>query len=175
MDQALILGPKGGRWANIPWPEYKTLALIALFKEGKMSMGLIAKELGLTRNSVIGKIHRLQRQGKLDKPIVMIKVRTVRTRTEPKSTEPKLKTEPRLRLVPNIYLVPQCRPKRIRLKIIEPQNVTFAELESQHCRWPLGDPKHSDFRFCGCTRVSKAPYCEGHVRLAGRVYEKRAA
>jgi GcrA cell cycle regulator len=34
------------------------------------------------------------------------------------------------------------------------------------CRWPIGDPQHADFRFCGAKRVSGRPYCETHTRKA---------
>jgi GcrA cell cycle regulator len=38
-------------------------------------------------------------------------------------------------------------------------------LERRHCRWPLGDPRDRDFRYCGGKRLSGFPYCAEHVRL----------
>lgn len=55
------------------------------------------------------------------------------------------------------------KPERVRLRVIEHNEVTFQELERHHCRWPLGDPRRPDFRFCGCTRVEKSPYCQEHT------------
>jgi hypothetical protein len=38
-------------------------------------------------------------------------------------------------------------------------------LTPEACRWPCGDPEHSDFRFCG-RPVAKPPYCKRHDTLA---------
>ena len=65
--------------------------------------------------------------------------------------------------------------KRVRLKLVEnPSYVTFQQLQPHMCRWPFGDPKQSDFRFCGCDRVPGKPYCAGHNHMAGKMYEKGA-
>jgi hypothetical protein len=40
-----------------------------------------------------------------------------------------------------------------------------AALTSRSCHWPIGDPQHSDFRFCGeATKIP--PYCAEHRALA---------
>ena len=47
-------------------------------------------------------------------------------------------------------------------------------LGSLDCKWPIGDPRSSEFRFCGDPRfTTKArhgmkllPYCEHHVRVS---------
>lgn len=39
---------------------------------------------------------------------------------------------------------------------------TIDALKSRSCRWPLGDPKHVDFRFCGKKRRTGSPYCDEH-------------
>jgi hypothetical protein len=38
-------------------------------------------------------------------------------------------------------------------------NVTILELEPNHCRFPIGDPKTKEFRFCGRLRLDDNPYC----------------
>jgi hypothetical protein len=40
-----------------------------------------------------------------------------------------------------------------------------AALTPAVCRWPCGDPLHSDFRFCG-SPVTAPPYCEEHRAAA---------
>ena len=64
---------------------------------------------------------------------------------------------------------------RIRLRMIDEKSteVTLQELKLHHCRWPKGDPRHSDFRFCGAKRISESertPYCREHTLIAGRQY-----
>ena len=38
--------------------------------------------------------------------------------------------------------------------------VTIVELKEAMCRWPLGDPASSEFRYCGSPR--SGPYCAYH-------------
>ena len=43
---------------------------------------------------------------------------------------------------------------------------TLTDLSSQTCRWPIGDPKHEDFRFCGKPVIAGKPYCGEHCATA---------
>ncbi|MGA8586064.1 MAG: GcrA family cell cycle regulator, partial [Roseiarcus sp.] len=43
--------------------------------------------------------------------------------------------------------------------------VTIVELKEAMCRWPLGDPASSEFRYCGSPAAS-GPYCAYHGSLA---------
>jgi GcrA cell cycle regulator len=47
-------------------------------------------------------------------------------------------------------------------------NVTFLELESHHCRYPIGDPKTNEFCFCGAPRLDGKPYCMRCLEIASR-------
>jgi hypothetical protein len=42
----------------------------------------------------------------------------------------------------------------------------LVNLESDDCRWPLGDPREPHFRFCGALQLPGYPYCERHRRIA---------
>jgi GcrA cell cycle regulator len=46
------------------------------------------------------------------------------------------------------------------------KGVKLVELKERMCRWPMGDPKDENFRFCGCETVPGLPYCEHHARIA---------
>ncbi len=43
---------------------------------------------------------------------------------------------------------------------------TVDTLEKNDCRWPIGDPRHADFHFCGAQQAMGRPYCELHWRMA---------
>lgn len=43
---------------------------------------------------------------------------------------------------------------------------TILQLVEASCRWPIGDPQHKDFHFCGKQKVPCLPYCEFHARRA---------
>jgi GcrA cell cycle regulator len=51
-------------------------------------------------------------------------------------------------------------------KPVEVKVFTLTDLSSQTCRWPIGDPKHEDFRFCGKAVVPGKPYCSEHCATA---------
>ena len=46
------------------------------------------------------------------------------------------------------------------------QRKTMTTLMPNDCRWPVGDPLHADFHFCGLAKQDGGPYCEAHMRLA---------
>ena len=50
--------------------------------------------------------------------------------------------------------------------------VTIIELKESMCRWPLGDPASSEFRYCGSPSAS-GPYCAYHARLAYQPVQER--
>lgn len=43
---------------------------------------------------------------------------------------------------------------------------TMADLEHNDCRWPIGDPRHADFHFCGAKQALGRPYCQHHWDLS---------
>jgi GcrA cell cycle regulator len=44
--------------------------------------------------------------------------------------------------------------------------VTIVDLRESMCKWPLGDPSSSEFRYCGSPVNSGTPYCQHHGKLA---------
>jgi GcrA cell cycle regulator len=51
---------------------------------------------------------------------------------------------------------------------------TIVDLENSECRWPVGDPRHADFHFCGQRQAVGRPYCEFHWRLSTQPTRPRA-
>jgi hypothetical protein len=45
-------------------------------------------------------------------------------------------------------------------------SVKFMELRPSMCRWPIGDPQHLAFRFCGSACPSEVSYCKTHNAIA---------
>ncbi len=132
------------------WTEERVGVLKKLWGEGKTAAE-IAKELGgVTRNAVIGKAHRLKLSNRLS-PIQQ----TVKKVAKPKVAEEKA------------ALVKKRPPKPANMDIpFTGEGVKLADLKEKMCRWPIGDPQHEDFKFCGCASVIGLPYCEDHARAA---------
>jgi GcrA cell cycle regulator len=51
---------------------------------------------------------------------------------------------------------------------------TVSTLLPGDCRWPIGDPLHRDFHFCGERKVEGHPYCELHMRRCFQPSRSRA-
>ena len=145
---------------SIGWTEERTELAVKLWAEG-LSASQIARKIGdVTRNAVIGKIHRLGLSG-----------RARHTRSaSPYQRKPR--RAPRARCRKNDG-APRSIPKHVCRPSPEPSperqptdvaRVSFAELEKHHCQFPCGDPKSEDFGFCGHKRVPGLPYCAHHAQ-----------
>jgi hypothetical protein len=60
-------------------------------------------------------------------------------------------------------LVEKAKPKP-KPKSKEVQPVTLAELERQHCRWPIGE--QAPYLYCAHKISEGAPYCPKHCRIS---------
>lgn len=140
------------------WTDDRVATLRKLWAEG-LSASQIAKQLGgVTRNAVIGKVHRLGLAGRAT-PSRPAK-RPVRA-ARPRPVGP---TAPRLRpATPNVpaVVIPDLEPLRFE----DGRAANVLTLNDRMCKYPIGDPATSDFAFCG--RNSECgPYCQDHARLA---------
>ncbi len=52
---------------------------------------------------------------------------------------------------------------------------TISTLDRNDCRWPVGDPRHTEFHFCGARQLTGRPYCELHWRMAFQPAKPRNA
>lgn len=148
-----------------PWTDERVARLKSLWMDGR-SASEIARELGgVSRNAVIGKVHRLGlsgRQGSTSKPSVAKPGRKPAARTQkPKvparrpsqrSSGPALalRTDPEP-VAENVAVTGEVIPMTQRL--------TLLELGPHTCRWPIGDPQSPDFRFCGAPTETGQVYC----------------
>src|SRR5215472_13150949 len=114
------------------WTDERVATLKKLWLEG-LSASQIAKQLGgVTRNAVIGKVHRLGLSGRAapSKPArSMFKApRPARPATAAPSA-PRRIAEPVLAAAPPIRLVDE-----------PPGTATVMTLGAHMCKWPIGDP-----------------------------------
>ncbi|HVY83712.1 MAG TPA: GcrA family cell cycle regulator [Caulobacterales bacterium] len=139
------------------WTDERVNTLKKLWAEG-LSASQIAKQLGgVTRNAVIGKVHRLGLAGRAT-PSRPAK-RPVRA-ARPRVVGP---TAPRIRpaaTMPTV-VIPQLEP----MKLEDGRTATVLSLNESMCKFPIGDPNDADFAFCGRSACG-GPYCADHARLA---------
>ena len=151
------------------WTEDRVEVLTKLWAEG-LSASQIAKRLGgVTRNAVIGKVHRLGLSGRA-KPS---RPKTVsKTRSTPKRTAVKPRT-PR-KPAPVVQAPPPPPPVEAK-PLPNGEYATILTIRDHMCKWPIGDPAASDFRFCGRRIKEGEPYCEAHCNVAYQPSRRRGS
>lgn len=154
------------------WTDDRVELLGKLWGEG-LSASQIAGILGggVTRNAVIGKVHRLglSGRGKTGQPAAARPPKPRLTaspepapdgvgRDAPSEAESAAPEPPR------VVGTAVARSDEPNIPVSE--RVSILELRDSMCRWPLGDPASADFGFCGRRAASALPYCDAHCRIA---------
>ena len=141
------------------WTDERVELLKKLWQEG-LSASQIAKQLGgVTRNAVIGKVHRLGLSGRAapSKP-----ARTVFK--APRPARPAAAPSAPRRLAEQTSLAPA--PSPVRYVDEAPGTATVLTLGAHMCKWPIGDPSLDNFTFCGRRSEEGGPYCNEHAQVA---------
>ena len=148
------------------WNDANVELLKKLWADG-MSASQIAGRIGtVTRNAVVGKVHRLGLTGRATTS--RMKSNKLRARNQPaKRLKPQFKQQgnPAVRalfIADAEPFVPQAEELVIPLK----ERKFITTLTESCCRWPIGDPLQPDFHFCGKKKVKGLSYCEVHARRA---------
>jgi GcrA cell cycle regulator len=153
------------------WTDEKVELLRQMWLDGK-SASQIASELGdgVTRNAVIGKVHRLGLSGRVKTsapaaPRVRHKPAHAPRPVAPRSASGGFRGNTALALARDTLA--EVEPE-IREDVVIPMSlrVTIVELREAMCRWPLGDPTSPEFRYCGIQSHGDGPYCVHHGRMA---------
>jgi GcrA cell cycle regulator len=157
---------------DTPWTDVAQARLRHLWDEG-LSTAEIGRRLNISKNSVIGKAHRLD----LPKRPSPIKY----------SDGPQQQRVPATRPSPSPVELPKpdCLPQESSAHDAKPEVGTSPPITEQkippkaatasapipsyrvtECCWPIGDPGTPDFRFCDAPALPGKPYCATHARLA---------
>ena len=158
------------------WTEQKIQMLKDMWGHG-YSASEIAKRLGgLTRNAVICKAHRLKLSSRPspikredEGGVMPVQPMTPMMRSAKKRVM--------LRPLPPVALPSTIRPTKDSLQALDSlkrsEGIAVTKAGERHCRWPIGDPRSPDFRFCGCSAYEGLPYCIDHARMAYQNVGKR--
>ena len=141
-----------------PWSALEDEIMARMAGQGK-SGSEIGEALGRPRNSVIG---RCNRQG------IKLRGRKVANKDgRPRKVSAPIGVPQKAlgfaaKDIPSapVSAPPVARPPE------PPRMITLMHLTRSSCRWPFGDPKKPDFRYCGLSQHGDSPYCEAHQALA---------
>jgi len=126
----------------VEWTPERIKVLIAHWEEG-LPTSEIGRRLGVTKNAVVGKVHRLGLK-KRQSPI---------RQTSASTAQPK---KPKKIVAPAPVAANRPSGDVVRLE----------ELTAAMCCWPEGEPGTPEFHFCGKSSIQDKPYCEEHCARA---------
>ena len=146
------------------WNDEIILRLRVLWDEGH-STAEIGRRMGITKNAVVGKAHRL------DLPARPSPIRRVTEEGHvPRREQVRRVNGPTLPAAPAVAAAvaaePAARPvvrPQVQLRAIAPRRPAT---RVSACCWPIGDPGTPSFRFCDAGALSNKPYCAEHAALA---------
>ncbi len=131
------------------WTEERVAELSKLWDTG-YSASAIGKMLGVSKNAVVGKAHRMRLEAR---PSPIRRDQRVRMR----------------RRVPMPIRLNDLRPAPTPILAPPPPAPRLAprrDGKGPNCLWPHGDPGDADFHFCGSAAVEGKPYCPEHCARA---------
>jgi GcrA cell cycle regulator len=155
------------------WTDDRVELLTKLWADGLSASQIAGRLGGVTRNAVIGKVHRLGLSGRA---------------TSSRSSAPRRAHTPRQHRAPsitfgtrgNVALKPSYEAEYqpalapvVELVIPLHERASILTLNESMCRWPIGDPTEEDFHFCGRNKEGVVPYCEHHARMAYQPAQSR--
>ena len=149
------------------WTDERVELLKTLWAEGLSAAQIANKMGGVTRNAVIGKVHRLGLSGRATPAKPQRGCGPMAARREEEAA-------------------PAAKPQRQEMRpfIPEPESIapvvldsgdrtTVATIKNNMCKWPIGDPARDDFHFCGQPSPAGKSYCTYHARMAFQPPQRR--
>jgi len=167
------------------WTEQQVQTLKKMWGNG-YSASDIAKNLGggVTRNAVIGKAHRLKLSAAAGMsrqvPQPPSKTNGVAMTTIKKVSKKRavLRTMPPVQHSSSSAAASSAKARAALPRSIDSikrtEGIPVTKAGEHHCRWPIGDPRSPDFRFCGCDALEGFPYCADHARIAYQTVSRKA-
>ncbi len=181
------------------WTDERVELLKKLWMEG-LSASHIAVVVGegVTRNALIGMVHRMKLSGRAkpasSAPRVRSTARPSRRVAAPSSSARGgsigshgglMRQRPMggggapmhgataLKISEEFQTEAYIAPQVQELFIPVEQRLTLLQLSEETCKWPIGDPLSADFYFCGQHSNEGKPYCEFHSRRAYHQVDKK--
>src|SRR5438445_643574 len=150
----------------LTWSDDRVEQLKKLWEAGH-SASQIAAELGnVTRNAVIGKVHRLGLSGRAKSPTSAAPRQRKARPAQQMMRVSRPVSRGNTALAHAFEVEMEADPVTYDNVVPMNQRLSLLELNEATCHWPVGDPSSPDFFFCGGRALSGLPYCAQHSRVA---------
>jgi GcrA cell cycle regulator len=163
------------------WTDDRVELLKKLWADGLSASQIASRLGGVTRNAVIGKVHRLGLAGRA----TTSRSRTPRPRNRVshlplRPTRVQYRTHGNTALKPVFVAVEHPTVALAVVPVVMPAldapevlRVHLLDLREHMCRWPIGDPQDESFHFCGRQKAGAVSYCDHHAKQAFQPVTRR--
>src|SRR5262245_1232797 len=156
------------------------IELLKRYLQAGLSCGQIAREIGVTRNAVIGKRNRLDLSRPKDVIGRQLEQRRAARLAHPKPPRTWRPKRGRLNIFAQHEMLmaafPRPQPPAEDIPIYNGRGCTLLELSQEKCRWPISSPGADDFCSAGTSRSKDCPIAWGtHASRIGRSVGNAAA
>ena len=166
------------------WTDERVEKLKKLWSEGLSASQIAAQLGGVSRNAVIGKVHRLNLPGRAKsggtqaaarpkRPAAAPTPRPSTLTARPATARPAARAADAALARDGIETDFDASAERLPVpantnSVVVPMSrrLELTQLTERTCKWPIGDPLNEDFHFCGNESPDNSPYCTYHQRLA---------
>jgi GcrA cell cycle regulator len=164
------------------WTDERVELLRKLWAEGLSASQIAAQMGGVSRNAVIGKVHRLKLSGRGKQTSSQPRAKkptatgsSVRTSSVPRQSTSGPRVSSHTHAIGATALKADYEVRAVSATVLEfvpalvapePKRIKLVELSERTCKWPIGDPMAQDFAFCGHESGDAGPYCQFHAKLA---------
>jgi GcrA cell cycle regulator len=147
----------------ITWTPKRISELERLWATGA-STAEIGRQLDVTKNAVVGKVHRLGLPGR---PSPIKRETRAADRAPARQLRPEIRVPGDAPVSDAVNSPVVAREAEARAKAsVATATQPVADLHAPPCQWPFGDPGNDDFHFCGSPSLSGRPYCPDHCARA---------
>lgn len=138
------------------WTSARIGQLRQLWANGYSACDIAGRLGDITRNAVIGKIHRLKL------PVPDVKRQSIIKVIRQKRLKPAFRAKTATRRCGDIKTSALLEPASSEFKP-EPSPTTLAERRRDQCCWPVSDDQ--SHLYCGASRAPNKVYCEHHAKM----------
>lgn len=156
------------------WTDERIKRLKSDWTEGYSASQIAGRLGGITRNAVIGKVHRMGLAGRVspcrneaNRP--SRKVKRHATSVSATAIKAARKREMNAAMPPDGGPLPDPQASDV------PRVFSVIDLEPHHCRWIAGDPKQPGWGYCGEHRIPGQSWCQHHAERAFQSPQEIAA
>ncbi len=142
------------------WTDEKKKELERLWSIGMSARDIAAAMQPISRNAVIGKIHRMKLAPPSSKQLKPSQAARSSPTQHPSRTRPTAEQKRAMVTARAAEIAEEAAAPA------PPEAIPHTELTAAVCQWPIGDPRSPNFSFCGGMPRAGTPYCAHHGRSA---------